>query len=45
VSSSIKVTVLGDESDPTPQVQIEVDADGNGTFETTLTTDWALLMA
>lgn len=36
----ITVTVLGDETGPSPQVRIELDEDGDGSFEATLTTDW-----
>jgi hypothetical protein len=39
--STIRVTVNGDETGPTPQVTIQVDADGNGVFETTLNRNWS----
>jgi len=39
--STIRVTVNGDETGPTPQVTIQVDADGNGVFETTLNKNWS----
>ncbi len=43
-NSSLKRTVQGDESyPPVQQVLIEVDNDGDGTFETTLTTSWSSL--
>ena len=41
----IRVTVLGDETLPAPQVRIELDADGDGTFETTLDRNWSDLTA
>jgi len=41
MGSAIKLTVLGDESAPTPQVRIEIDADGNGIFETVLNKNWS----
>jgi len=41
--SSIKVTVNGDELDPSPQVKIQLDADGDGVFELTLDKSWAEL--
>src|SRR6266513_601444 len=42
--SAIRVTALGDETGATPQVHIEVDSDGDGTFESTQTTNLAQLM-
>jgi len=41
----IRVTVLGDETLPAPQVRIELDADGDDTFETTLDRNWSDLTA
>jgi hypothetical protein len=41
----IRVTVLGDETGPVPQVRIELDAAGDGTFETTLDKNWSDLTA
>jgi len=41
MGSALKVTVLGDESAPAPQVRIEVDANGDGLFETVLTRNWS----
>ena len=41
MGSALKVTVLGDESAPAPQVRIEVDANGDGLFETVLTKNWS----
>lgn len=39
--TKVKVTVHGNEYDPSPQLTIQVDADGNGTYETTTDLDWA----
>jgi hypothetical protein len=41
MGSAIKVTVLGDESAPPPQVRIELDANGDGVFETVLNRNWS----
>jgi len=42
-NSTVKFTVLGDESLVGNQVRIEVDPEGDGTFEAPVETTWALL--
>ena len=39
--STIRFTVNGDETGPSPQVTIQLDADGDGVFETTLDRNWS----
>ena len=39
--STIRVTVNGDETGPTPQVTIQLDANGDGVFELTVDRNWS----
>ena len=41
--SKLRVTILGDETAAAPQLRIEVDADGNGSYESTVTSSWTAL--
>jgi hypothetical protein len=42
-NSRVRVTILGDETHAGNDVNIEVDADGNGSYETTISHDWSTL--